>query len=231
MIGIPLYYCFENIGLSYTSASSGSLIIATIPGLNLLAGRIIWKERYPAFQLLGVFLSIIGVFLIIFSQASTAGEDSILGNILILGSALSWVAFIRLNQPLTEKYASLTLIYWQSLIGGLSFALFSLIEGKWANFHVSNLNGEVILHLAILTLLCSGAAYLFYFFAQSELGPTVTTTYLNLIPVFGVLTGILVLGEELAFAQLIGGLIVIIGIYLVTKEHQNKVIRDASKTI
>ncbi len=221
LVGIPVYFLFENTGLTLTSAINGSLIISTIPALNGLIGFCLLRERLPKQQLAGVLCSILGVFAIILSQTSGL-NGNLLGNILMIGAACSWVVFTRINQPLVQELSTPILMKWHSTIGALAFALITFPEGRWQDISPADLTLNVWMHLLFLGIFCSAIAYVFYLFAQRNLGITATTTFLNTVPVFGVLGGYFLLNEKLTLLQFLGGLVVIFGVWLVTKEAKKR---------
>ena len=98
-----IYFLFENNGLRFTTAGMGSLIIATIPVLNVLAGAILFKEKHSPQRWLGVLFSFIGVYLLIRSGSDgNLSLTSLKGNLLVFGAACTWVIYTRLNEPLLQ---------------------------------------------------------------------------------------------------------------------------------
>ncbi len=210
-LGIVLYFIFENSGLRLTTAGMGSLIIATIPVLNVIVGSIFLKQNISNRSWLGVLLSMTGVFMVI-RAGSNFSFNSLWGNLLVLGAAASWVGYTILNQPLTAKYDTVNLNIYQTIMGTFFLLLLSFGEGRtWPG-----LNPEILLNLSFLAVCCSALAYVFYLYALKYLGATVVTTFINFIPVCGVLGGVIFLGEKISIEQLLGGLVIVAGVMLVT---------------
>lgn len=213
VFGTFLYFIFENNGLRFTTAGTGSLIIATIPVLNVLAGALFFKEKNTISRWLGVVLSFFGVYLIIHSGSDGAlSIANLRGNLLVFGAACSWVVYTRINEPLMEKYNSISINLHQSCVGVLLLALVALPSG----LDVSVIRGSVLFNLAYLGIFCSAVAYFLYLYALKSLGTAAITSFLNLVPVFGVLGGAILLKEALVAGQLLGGAVVIAGVSLVT---------------
>ncbi|MBS3901069.1 MAG: DMT family transporter [Dethiobacter sp.] len=211
--GIFLYFIFENNGLRFTTAGTGSLIIATIPVINVMAGAIFLHEKASLSRWLGVFLSFVGVFLIIRSGSEGAlSLVNLKGNLLIFGAACSWVVYTRINEPLMQKYDSISINLQQSLVGMILLGIFALPAGV----DIGVLRGAVLFNLAYLGIFCSAVAYFLYLYALKTLGSATITSFLNLVPVFGVLGGAVILQESLVAGQLLGGVIVIAGVSLVS---------------
>lgn len=211
--GVFLYFVLENNGLRFTTAGTASLIVSVTPALNAVAGTFFYGERHPLVRWCGVLLSIAGVYLII-----TAGSNGVpalqnmRGNMLVFLAACSWVAYTRINVPLLLKYNSLSVTFLQTLTGMILVGLLVLPT----SLDTAVFNPVVILNLAYLGLLCSAASYFLYLYGLKILGSTTATTFINLVPVFGVLGGAVLLQEVLSSGQLLGGGIVILGISLVT---------------
>jgi drug/metabolite transporter (DMT)-like permease len=74
----------------------------------------------------------------------------------------------------------------------------------------------VVAAVLALGILCTGIAYLMYFRLVSEVGPTSALTVTFLIPVFGVLWGVLFLGETVHWNTFVGAAVVLVGTALVT---------------
>ena len=66
-------------------------------------------------------------------------------------------------------------------------------------------------------MLCNALAYLFYFRLIRDLGPTRALTVTFLMPVFGVLWAVLLLGESLTPGMASGGAIILLGTWLVLR--------------
>lgn len=213
--GIFLYFIFENSGLRLTTAGIGSLIIATIPVLNVIVNALFLKKQSSMIVWFGVVLSIIGVFLVI-KGGSDFSFKSLIGNLLVIGAAFCWVAYTMFNQPLSQKYDAFSLNTYQAIIGAVLLIILAWFEGnRFPEFTL-----PIILNLSFLVICCSALGYIFYIYALGRLGSTIVTTFVNFIPVFGVIGGVLILGEPFGLLQLFGGLIIVAGITLVSREDK-----------
>ncbi len=212
VIGISVYFVFENNGLRLTSASAGSLIIATIPILNLIVSWLARGERITVLNTAGVLLSFSGVYFLVRMSSNPSDGSSLVGNLLVLGAAVSWVAYTRINAPLVKEYDLSTLNTIETCIGTAALIPAGLVAGV----SFPQLEAFTILRLAYLGLICSAAAYFLYFVALRALGSVTVTCFVNLVPVFGVLGAIAFLGERLTADKLLGGLMILAGVALVT---------------
>ena len=97
-------------------------------------------------------------------------------------------------------------------------------------FKLANFNAKVVMNLVYLGLFCSAAAFFFYLHALKHLGAAVTTSFLNLVPVFGVFGGALFLKEVLMPGQIAGGIIAITGVTLVTMSDRKRGVVACAKS-
>ncbi len=104
---------------------------------------------------------------------------------------------------------------YQSLFGTIFLIPLALLErGQWVPITLA-----AGLNLVYLALFCSALANFLYVYALSRLGPIATSPYVNLIPVVGVLGGVILLGETLVWSQIVGGAVILGGVLLVSRQR------------
>lgn len=92
-------YLLQNVGLAFTSASKSSLLVNLTVVWVAITSWFLLKERFGRKKLLGIILSIIGVFVITTNlNFSELAEGMLLGDILVLSSGLGWSFFIVYNK-------------------------------------------------------------------------------------------------------------------------------------
>jgi drug/metabolite transporter (DMT)-like permease len=229
LLGVTLYFFFENRGIQLTTASNASLIIATIPVFTVAADMVFFRHRVPLYKLGGIGLSIGGIYFLIRAGSTALGRTpepgpsraaggDFAGSLLMLGACFSWVAYIILSKKFTAGLSRLAVTSYQFLFGTLFLAPLALLErGSWVPMGFGPW-----MHLLFLALLCSAAGYFLYLYGLFRLNPTTVSSYINLIPVFGALSGIVVLGERLILQQAIGGIAVITGVVIVNLRYGEK---------
>jgi len=215
LFGITLYFVFENIGVKYTSATNASLIVSVVPIITITLDVLFFHGRISLIKLLGVGIAIGGSYLAVTANGKVdVNSAHFIGNILMVIAMLSWAFFTLVNKSLQMKYSGLFLTTYQTIFGTLCFIPLSLLEyQEWKLFSLTTLGN--ILFQAIF---CSCVAYLLYIYALKRLDVALTTIYLNLIPVVGVLSGYLILKESVLPIQLVGGLLTLLAIILINFE-------------
>lgn len=216
--GVVLYFVFENIGLKYTTASNASIIVAAVPIFTLVTESIFYKLKITVKLIICVALSVAGVFMVILEQGSLDLSSSTLkGNILMLLAMMAWVVYTIISKGLTSRYTGLLLTTYQMIVSSILFIPFIIHEvPKWHTISTS-----AMLNLLYLSVFCSALAYYLYNLAVKELGATITTMFLNLIPVVTIIGGILVLDESISGLQIGGMVIIIASLFVVNykKKH------------
>ncbi len=213
LFGITFYYFFEYTGMVYTTASTASLILASIPMLSLLYGVCFQHAKASARQWVCVALSLLGVYAVIRYGSDASLSGSLRGNLLIVGCCLCWVAYIQISTRLRGKYTSLRLTAWQALCALITLIPFALGErARWVP--VDALAWGCVLALA---LICSALCYFLYAEALSVLDPFTAALFININPIAAVLGGMLLLGERLGAMQLVGGALILISLLLNNK--------------
>ncbi|WP_407308211.1 DMT family transporter [Desulfosporosinus sp. SB140] len=215
ILGITLYFIFENIGVKMSSATNASLIVSVVPIITIVLDVLLFHSRISLMKILGIVIAVLGSYLAVTANGKVElNSVHFLGNILMLCAMLSWAFFTLVNKSLQVKYSGLFLTTYQTIFATLSFIPLSLFEYKeWKLFSLTALGN--ILFLAVF---CSFGGYLLYTFALKHLDVTLTTIYLNLIPVVGVLSGYLILNERVLPIQLVGGIITLLAIVIINFE-------------
>lgn len=206
------------IGLQFTTASRMAVFIYLAPfvvalGMPLIAPA----ERLDRWQVLGLGAAFGGV-VAAFAQGFTApvaGPLQWLGDALGLGAALLWglttlvLRGSRLASALPEK----TLLY-QLLVSGLALAAASLAAGEpWP----ARLTGASLWPLAFQTVVVTFASYLTWFWLLRHYPATQLSAFTLFTPMFGLLAGVLLLGEPVTGRLLLALVAVSLGIALVNK--------------
>jgi len=220
--GVFLYFMFENYGMKYLTASTASILIAVIPVFTIVFETIINKEKITAKKAVSVILSVVGVVFIVGFDPQRNITDMVIGSILILLASISWVVYTFLSKPLYKKYTTITITYYQTLIGFIFFGLLM----PFNNTNIFNLPLSIYIHVIYLGVLSSAAAYLLFIYALEYLEATVCNIFINLIPVVTVSAGIIFLGEEITIVQGIGALIIIFSILLLTYQRKEPPVRE-----
>lgn len=200
------------LSLRTITASESSILTFTNPLLVIVFGTIFTKIRYRLYQWIGVLLGLLGVVITMGTQLQF--EIGIVFGIL---SAVFWAIATLLANKWGATFDTWVLSAYQMLFGGLLLLLASyFFEKPFFTF-----NGQSLFILFWLSIMSSIVQFAIWYYLLQKGDPGKTSAYLFLAPFFGVLTGWLLLGDHLYPSLIIGGLFIIIGIYLVNRKFQN----------
>lgn len=210
LMGMTLYHWLEFVGIKHTSAVNASLILAAVPIITMLVQAVVDHRRMRMVQLVGAGMSLVGVACIIGN--GSGGESSFFGNVLILGAAVVWVAYIFLSRELRKRYTSLSMNTWQAIVGAMTFVPLAVSDPcdlaaiPWDGWAVA----------AVLAVMCSALCYVLYGDALAGMSPLASAIFINLGPLATVAGGVLLLGETVTWLTAAGGAMIIGSIFLVT---------------
>lgn len=208
------YFLFESYGLYRTSATTASLIIATIPLTVMVFARIFLGEAISARGLLAVILSIVGIVLLVGIQGGT--RDDVIGVLLVFGAVLSASIYITLARYIGRSTDSTNLTIFQTWWGALVFVSLWLIQPAPARAVALSPVGWSA--LAFLVLGATLGAYLLYNWALRHETANRAAIYINGIPVVTAITAWAALGERLTPIQILGAALVVGSVRFATGE-------------
>jgi drug/metabolite transporter (DMT)-like permease len=215
LTGIALFYSLQNVALVYTSAASASLILAGIPILTALLDAWLRRQRLRAGQWLGIGLAVIGTALVSGFGDGSGASRPLLGNLLMVGAVLAWSAYTLLLKRAPQRDA--LLITAGSFGAGMVMVLpFAIAEVARAGMPQPSTLGVVA--LVYLSLISSALTMWLWAKGVQVLEASTATTFVNLMPVIGLLIALLA-GDRLAPLQAAGGLLALAGVWLSTTQH------------
>lgn len=201
------------ISLRTITASESSILTFTNPLLVVVLGTIFSGIRYKWYQWVGVLLGVIGVSITVGAQVEWK-----IGIVWGLCSAIFWATATLLVKKWGVLFDTWVLSAYQMLCGGIILLLLSLtLEEPFFIW-----NHESILILLWLSIFSSIIQFAVWYYVLQHGDPGKTSSFLFLAPFFGVLSGWLLLGETLYLSSIVGGLCIIVGIYLVNRQFQSK---------
>jgi drug/metabolite transporter (DMT)-like permease len=213
VLGNGVYQLFFVEGIAHTRASDAALVIAASPAFIAIIGRVRGVERVRPRAAAGIALSITGIAIVVLGTAQgTAGQATILGDLLVLCGSLAWAIYTVLLKPYTEKVNGLQLSAF-TMAGGavalMSVAWPAVVHAKWSA--LPTMGWLAILYSGIFALV---VAYYFWYRGVRIIGPTRTAMYSNLQPIIAVVVAWIMLGETPTVWQIAGAAFVMTGLVL-----------------
>lgn len=214
LLGNLIYQWLFIIGINYTYAANAAVMLGTIPIWVALFSHLLKMERMNRLKSLGIVFAFSGVVLIVVygKNPISFSSDTFFGDLMIIAAAMVFGMFTILSKQFLTRYTPLQFSAIMTTIGAFSLTLIAIpfipITG-WGTLSTSAWGGAIY-----SGLLAIGLAYLIWNNGILKVGAVKTATYQNLVPVLGLLFGIIILGETLEWVQYAGSAIVIAGILL-----------------
>ena len=230
--GIFSYNYFFATGLQYTSAVTAALIIVINPVFTTCIASFFMGEAWNRRTLLGVFISLLGVSLVVSKgDLSVLTQMSIgIGEVYLFGAVASWVAYTLIVKKVTRTMGTGIMTTVSTIIGAVMLLILSSIkEDQWSKvLHVSN---QTMIEIVYLAVCATVVAFLLFNWGIQRIGATKASAYINLMPVNALWIAIFLYGEKISVYHLLGMSLAIAGVFITT---QNKVqpavlnVRDVS---
>jgi drug/metabolite transporter (DMT)-like permease len=205
-IGFAFNNAISFWALQYTQALNALLIQSSGPLFVALWSLVLFGVRLTAAQLGGIAISLVGVLTIIlrgdFSALASISFNK--GDVMFASSLVSFGLYSALipRRPVTHQ---LSLISFTTFCGALMLVPFSL----WT--------------LAYVLIFPSTLAYLFFNRGVALIGPNRAAPFFHLVPVFGSVMAIALLGEKLQLFHLVGYALVLAGVVIASRQGSAKV--------
>jgi drug/metabolite transporter (DMT)-like permease len=207
-----LYFIFEAIAIENTSASQAGMITGTLP---LIVGVVAWlilKEKMNARIISGFMLAIGGIVLLTLgSELTENAPNPLFGNFMEFLAMVAATGYIITVKKLSDRYSSLFLTTFQAFIGTLFYFPILFLPSTDLPTAMSPVSAFAIIYLGIFVTF---GAYGSYNYAVSKIPVSQATSFINLIPVFTLIMGVLILDERLTSIQYVAVAIVFMGIFL-----------------
>src|SRR5829696_5928926 len=210
LVGVGANNVAFTIGVSMTTASETALIYAAVPIWGILLGLALGLERPTSWGIVGVCLAFVGVGVVV--SGGLTEHTSLIGDLLVVVATVCWGSYAVLSLPLLRRYSPLVVASYTMLFGGLGvlpFALPGFLAARW-----TEVSGEAWEAVAYSTFLVAAFGFWAWQRGVSRVGANRVLIYQYLITLVGVAAGVLLLGEDLTANKVVGGAVILLGVYL-----------------
>jgi len=230
--GTTVHQLLQSNGLVTTSATNSGWIVALTPVFSALLAWLIMREPFGRLKVLGLVLATYGAFLVISRGQLGRGLlyiPATPGDFLMLLSSPNWALFTVLSKRFVSKTQRLMspalMLTYVMVFGWLAVLPLFLGAHGWLDLPCLTMAGwGGILFLGIV---CSGVAYTFWYDALETAGASQVAAFLYLEPIVTVIVASALIGEKATWATLVGGAIILVGVWLVnrraTKSEERRV--------
>jgi drug/metabolite transporter (DMT)-like permease len=214
--GISLPFVCQNIGLQHATAVDVTLVIeGGIPIVTGILGTAFLGERVKGLRLAGLLLAVAGVGAVVLHGATGQTNFSGLGSLLAFGAAVSFAVYTVVGRRLFDGGFSLSVLTGSIAIGVFILAPCAALEIALSG--PGSMTGGDGLLLLYLGIGGSAGTQLLWARGMADLEAAEVAVFGTLMPVVGLSAAAIFLGESITLAQICGGLIVGLGLYLTAR--------------
>jgi drug/metabolite transporter (DMT)-like permease len=212
LIGFGGYQVLWTTGLTQISAGDSALLIAASPVLVALLAAAVGMDRLTAPKLAGALIAFAGVAVVIGGSQALSLGSSLVGDVLTLGAAVLWAVYTVGASRVVRRIDPLQATTW-TVIGGACL-LVPLGIAEAATRPPAEVTPAVLVAILYSGALAAGISNVFVINAIRSVGPTRATAMQFLVPAGAVVLGAVFLAEPVGLPQVIGGAVIVLGVWL-----------------
>ena len=213
-LGLGLYQVLWSLGLNLTSPSNSALILSTQPLLGTLYIDLVKKEPVGRQQYWGMLLALVGVVLVILKPTAKLhfSLETLPGDLLTLMAGFCAAIFFSVwSKPLLKIYSPLRLMSYCMIIGSLVLWIASPFSAQpivW-----SQVWEKTWWSMGYAVVFSGMLGHVFWYEGLGRIGVTKSMVYLYFIPIWAVLFNTLMMGETISLQQILGGVLILLGVH------------------
>jgi len=217
-VGVFVHQMLQAHALKLTTAVRTGWLIGLIPIWSVVLAVIFLGERLSPRAIFGLLLGVVGALLVI-----TRGELSLSvlsfpatrGDLLILASTVNWAIYSVIGRGTLKSLGSGRATAFSILAGWAMVVPLFLLSAGWRDYRFLSPSG--VISILFLGIGCSGLAYLLWYAALEHLETARVAVFLYVEPLVTVIAALLLLGEPILVTTVVGGLLVLAGVFVVQK--------------
>ena len=202
--GLSIFFYFTSI--LKTSVSNAIFLLYTAPIFSVIFAKIFFKEKIEKETLIGIAITLLGIFFILNPRTFSFNSKETLGNLMGLASGFFYSAMALTAKPLMKKSLGYCIVFWQYFIISIIFAFFiktdsikAIIENWW--------------QLLTIGILCTGIAFLLFMEGVRKIKAQKIFIITTLEPLSGTIFALFFLKETLSVMTIIGAVLILYGVY------------------
>jgi len=217
--GVTFFFLAQYTGINMAGASIAAIFACFLSPIFIAVGSVrLLKEHVSRWQALGICFASVGTLIVILggSVGLQFDPDFFYGSIILLATPFLWTFYTLLGKRAVEKYNPILVLTYVTVFGGAFLLPFSLAENSI--LLALSMSASSWLAIAYLSVTCTLLGYYIWFYSVEKVGPTVTSSILFAEPLVTVLLAAAFVGEKVTAPIAAGGILIFIGVYLVTKK-------------
>jgi drug/metabolite transporter (DMT)-like permease len=209
-------------GLLYTDAGRSVVFVYLSPFVVTVGAHFFLRgDRLTFLKMLGLVLAFAGIFIVFQGKPKTAKSTMIFGDILQIAAAVFWGATtVYIKKFMAEKIHPINTFLYQLVFSIPILLIVSLIlEPRW----IYRIDLTIVASLFYQSIINAFISLVIWFKLIHEYSVSRLTAFTFFTPIFGVLFGIGLLGEEFTSSLVVGLPLVCLGIFIVNWRRTEKI--------
>jgi drug/metabolite transporter (DMT)-like permease len=214
------------IGLKYVNGAVAGVIIGSLPVVTALLSALLIQDVPLRFVWAGGLLSFSGVGLVSVAGFQAAGEQPLLGGLLVFLGVASWALYSIGSRTIMERLSPLTVNWTTQLVATVLQIPLLWTDQKVLQAGVASVAPTDWLALIYLIIFATAVAQQAWLFGVKEIGPSRASVLGNLTPVAAIALSALILKESVGLVEMIGITLILAGVWVVHRQTAEPVTRD-----
>jgi drug/metabolite transporter (DMT)-like permease len=214
--GVAIFNLCFMFGLERVTAARASLIMALSPAVTLLGAAWFLREPLTRRNGIGIVVALLGV-LVVLSRGhplTLLNGDIGIGDVVLLGCPVSWALYTLLGKTLLKGLSPIAATTYAALTGTAMLAAIAAFTGDLV---VPAVSWRAWAAIGFVGFFSTTVAFVWFYEGVRSIGPSRTSVFINLVPIFAITLGVLMLGERVDSSIVVGGALIVVGVWLLNR--------------
>jgi drug/metabolite transporter (DMT)-like permease len=206
------------MGLKYVSGAVGGVIIGSSPVITALLSAMLIQDVPLRAVWLGSLLSFAGVGLVSVAGSQAAGDQPLLGSLLVFGGVASWALYSIGSRQIMERHSVLTVNWATLLVATVLQVPLLWMDRKMLDAGLGSVSPADWMALGYLVLFATAIAQQAWLYGVKGIGPSRASVFGNLTPVAAIVLSAVLLNESVGASEVLGIALILAGVWVVDRQ-------------
>lgn len=229
LVGITAMNLAMVFGQELLPAAMASLIVTSNPVFTVILSALLGREVITRRTVAGIALAATGFLIVLLYGSGTSpdlGGGHLKGIGLVVIAPISWAFYTVLSKPMLAKYPPFHVAAYTAIAGTISFMTIPIIRSGTMS-RIADLDERGWIAAVFASILAYAVAYLLWYQGLEVLSPSQTAVYIYLVPVFGLISARLILGERITAYLVLGGATILAGVILTNSRRGRRQVAES----
>lgn len=205
------YFMCETYGLSMTSATVTSVVMAMIPLFAPLVAWVLLRERVTWMNMAGIVVSMVGVMMLVVEKGDV--NVSVEGLLVLMGAVMSAAMYSTILRKIPSEYTNVSIVFWVHA-SSLIFFIPTFLMLDLKNWGAQPVLPMSVVSIVVLAVFASVVSFVLFCYVVRRIGVTRANAFCNVMPAITALAVWMIYGEAIPMVKWIGIVVVIVGLFV-----------------